>query len=121
MSVTSISKPHESWRCSESLAVQATGVVPTGNFDPLAGTHVIVTGASPPTDVACSNVTASSPPSGDSCEMDAGQVILGGSVAGGCGVTGFLSSVQAVRVSAHRSATASREGDLAGFTFQGGG
>jgi hypothetical protein len=118
-SVTVTSKPQESCRCRASLAVQATGVVPIGNFEPLAGTHVTVTGASPPTDVASSKAIVSSSPVGDSWETETGQVILGGSAVGGGGATGFRSAVQAANVRAPSRATPSREEDLARLTFRG--
>src|ERR1700690_2446902 len=45
--VTVTANPHELVRCSASVATQATAVVPIGKEEPLAGVHVVVTGAFP--------------------------------------------------------------------------
>jgi hypothetical protein len=45
--VTVTVKSQESTRCRASVAVQVTGVVPTGNRDPLGGTQAVVIGSSP--------------------------------------------------------------------------
>jgi hypothetical protein len=47
-----IENEHESVRCRLSVAVQATLLEPTEKVDPLAGTHAVVTGDSPPAVVA---------------------------------------------------------------------
>jgi hypothetical protein len=46
--VTVTVKRHESVRCFESVAVHSRLVAPTGNDEPLAGKHPLVTGGAPP-------------------------------------------------------------------------
>src|SRR5437667_12873178 len=46
--VTVTVKRHEAVRCLASVAVQSKLVAPTGNDDPLAGKHPMVTGVAPP-------------------------------------------------------------------------
>jgi hypothetical protein len=46
--VTAIQNVHEVACAIASVAVQAAGVVPTGNSEPEAGMQMLVTGATPP-------------------------------------------------------------------------
>src|SRR5437879_13418804 len=63
--VTTIAKEHMSDRDFASETVQATVVVPTVNFDPLAAVHVgPVNGAAPPVTLAAPNTTMAPDASG---------------------------------------------------------
>jgi hypothetical protein len=69
-----------------SVAVQETLVVPIENVLPLTGVQLVVTGDAPLMTDGVPYTTGTAKPVGDTCVTGAGQVIVGGSVVGGCGV-----------------------------------
>jgi len=66
-------------RCdAESVAVHVKEVVPTGNNEPDAGEHVVVTGVTPPLTVGVI-VTATDLPSGEVSTGDGHEIVSAGS------------------------------------------
>ena len=80
-------KPHVPDRPRESVAVQVTRVVPSGNAVPDAGAQVVVTGALPPAATGVSNATTGGWPCRADAWMSAGHVRVGAGT-GGSGLVG---------------------------------
>jgi hypothetical protein len=86
LGVTATLKLQVAVRCSESVAVQVTMVLPSGKFAPDWAEHVTVTGLCPPDAVGTVNDTGIGTFSGDSNEIDAGHDTVGAAGGGGGGV-----------------------------------
>ncbi len=90
---------HVPVRFSESVAVHATVVAPSGNVAPEAGVHVTVTGSLPALTVGAANVTVVPEVEMVLAVTDAGQVSVGGSGSGvGTGGIGTGTGVGVVAV-----------------------
>jgi hypothetical protein len=66
---------HVDARAFASLAVHVTGSWPTGNAEPEAGEHVVVTGDWPPLTAGAGNDTTCEVPSSDVAESAVGHAI----------------------------------------------
>jgi hypothetical protein len=97
---------HETARCSASVAEQVTVADPTGNAVPLAGVHVVVTGACPPLTTGAPYDTVTAVPSGDGTVGEAGHVMVGPAGGGGVGVV--VDSLQPTGVRVRTNAQVSR-------------
>jgi hypothetical protein len=104
--MTTTRNEQETDRCNASVAEQFTEAVPTGNAEPLAGVHAVVTGACPPLTTGASYDTLTAVPSGDGTVSDAGHVIVGPAGGGGVGVV--VDSLQPAEMSVRRSAQIGR-------------
>jgi hypothetical protein len=82
-------KPQVARCAAASVAVQVTGVVPTGNAVPLAGEQVTAIGAVPPKATGVANVTGTAAPPTVVVSTLAGQVTLTADGRGG-GLVGVL-------------------------------
>jgi hypothetical protein len=100
--MTTTRNEHETARCRASVAEQFTVAVPTGNAEPLAGVHVVVTGACPPLTTGASYDTLTAVPSGDGTVGDDGHVMVGPAGGGGVGVV--VDSLQPPGMSVRTSA-----------------
>ena len=85
-------------RCSASVALQLTVVVPTLKLAPLTGVHASVNGVCPPATTGSLYVTGTGLPSADGCVTASGHLSVGASVGGGLGFVGLPHDANAAAV-----------------------
>ena len=105
LGVTATLKLQVAVRCSESVAMQVTRVLPSGKFAPDCAEQVTVTGLCPPDAVGTVNDTGIGTFSGDSNEIDAGHDTVGAGGGGGGGGVGPDPQAAAVVMTAARANT----------------
>jgi hypothetical protein len=109
--VTATLKLQVAVRCSESVAVQVTSVLPSGKAAPDWAEQVTVTGAWPPEVVGAVKDTGSATLSGDSNDNDAGHDTVGAAGGGGGGVGPDPHAATVVRVTARATTLKDMNGD----------
>src|SRR5215831_18142664 len=79
---TVTTKLHDPVCCIASTALQTTTVDPIGKFTPLAGVHVVVSGAVPPLAAGAVNITWTGSPFADGTVRAVGHISVIGRIVG---------------------------------------